>query len=157
MIRSVQTAGRLLFRSSQRETFLRPLIKAGAHSTNPEYFNRVEPYEIYRSRFLNAFNDQTLDSWWVRHWLLKLHQEDSIPPPEVVESALRACRRLNDIALAIRFLETIRLKCKVVSGSWDWMQKEIDPTMKELGIPTLATLGYEKPQLAFPDPDDCFT
>ncbi|TGZ57820.1 hypothetical protein CRM22_009868 [Opisthorchis felineus] len=157
MIRSVQTAGRLLFRSSQRETFLRPLVKAGAHSTNPEYFNRVEPYETYRSRFLNAFNDQTLDSWWVRHWLLKLHQEDAIPPPEVVESALRACRRLNDIALAIRFLETIRLKCKVVSGSWDWMQKELDPTMKELGIPTLAALGYEKPQLAFPDPDDCFT
>lgn len=82
---------------------------AACHSTNPKYFNKKEPYEEFRNRFLNAFNDKTLDSWWLRHWLQNLHIEDAVPPPEVVVSALHACRRLNDIALAIRFIESVKV------------------------------------------------
>ncbi|VDP48573.1 unnamed protein product [Echinostoma caproni] len=127
---------------------------AACHSTNPKYFNAREPYEEFRTRFLNAFNDKTLDSWWLRHWLQNLNLEDCIPAPEIVASALHACRRQNDLALAIRFMETIRMKCLQVKGAWDWMQKEIAPTLKELGIPTLAELGYEKPELAWHHHDD---
>ncbi|KAA0191330.1 Mitochondrial cytochrome c oxidase subunit Va, partial [Fasciolopsis buskii] len=127
---------------------------AACHSTNPKYFNKKEPYEEFRNRFLNAFNDKTLDSWWLRHWLQNLHIEDAVPPPEVVVSALHACRRLNDIALAIRFIESVKYKCSIVKGAWDWMQQEIGPTMKELGIPSLEQLGYDKPELAWVHQDE---
>jgi hypothetical protein len=36
---------------------------------------------------------------------------DLVPEPRIVIAALNACRRLNDIALAIRFLETVKDKC----------------------------------------------
>ncbi|KAF5404744.1 Cytochrome c oxidase polypeptide [Paragonimus heterotremus] len=155
MLRLLRVASRaVLVNSSRCTNFPVALVPIAQHSTNPKYFNAVEPYEEFRSRFLDAFNDKTLDGWWLRTWMQKLNLEDAIPPPEVVSSALRACRRLNDVALAIRFLEAVRLKCKVVSGSWEWLQKEIQPTMTELGIPSISQLGYDKPELAWPDYDD---
>lgn len=36
---------------------------------------------------------------------------DLIPEPKIVIAALNACRRLDDLALAIRFLETVKDKC----------------------------------------------
>lgn len=43
--------------------------------------------------------------------LTELHDFDVIPDPKVVEAALRACRRVNDYSLTIRFLEAIKIKC----------------------------------------------
>lgn len=43
--------------------------------------------------------------------LSELHDYDVIPDPKVVEAALRACRRVNDFALCVRFLEAIKIKC----------------------------------------------
>ena len=36
---------------------------------------------------------------------------DLVPEPKIVIAALNACRRLNDFALATRFLETVKEKC----------------------------------------------
>jgi len=36
---------------------------------------------------------------------------DLEPEPKIVIAALNACRRLNDFALATRFLETVKEKC----------------------------------------------
>lgn len=36
---------------------------------------------------------------------------DIVPEPKIVIAALNACRRLNDYALAVRFLETVKDKC----------------------------------------------
>lgn len=69
--------------------------------------------------------------------LTALHQHDIIPEPKIIESALRACRRVNDYALAVRFLETLRLKCgKKVKEIYPWLIQEIAPTLKELGMAT---------------------
>ncbi|CAH8500318.1 unnamed protein product [Schistosoma turkestanicum] len=124
------------------------------HSTNPQYENATEPYEVFLSRFVEAFDNPKIDSWWARKWMQNLHLEDAVPPPEVVISGLKACRRLNDIALAIRFIESVKFKCQVCKGAWEWLQKEIEPTMKQLGLPTLEQLGYDKPELAVIDYDD---
>lgn len=34
---------------------------------------------------------------------------DLVPEPKILDSALRACRRLNDLASAIRILEAVRV------------------------------------------------
>ena len=36
---------------------------------------------------------------------------DLVPDPQIVIAALHACRRLNDYALAVRFIETVKDKC----------------------------------------------
>lgn len=74
---------------------------------------------------------------------------DLVPEPRIVSAALRACRRLNDFALAIRFLEVVAYKggpqSKVI---WPYIVQEIRPTLDELGINTPEELGYDKPELA---------
>lgn len=35
---------------------------------------------------------------------------DLVPEPKIVEAALRACRRLNDLASAIRILESVKVR-----------------------------------------------
>lgn len=95
---------------------------------------------------------------------------DLIPEPKIIIAALHACRRLDDYALAVRFLETVKDKCgskvneiypyilQVGSTSSrkffacilrlnHWIQ-EIKPTLTQLGINTPEELGYDKPELA---------
>lgn len=87
----------------------RPLLPARMASSNPKYFNAEEPYSEFKERFICAFNQPNLDGWWMRKYLQDLHSEDIIPEPDIVISILKACRRLNDIALAIRYLESLQV------------------------------------------------
>ncbi len=38
---------------------------------------------------------------------------DLVPEPKILEAALRACRRLNDLASAIRILEAVKVREKM--------------------------------------------
>lgn len=87
----------------------RLLIPARFTSSNPKYFNWEEPYDEFKNRFITAFERPDLDSWWMRKYLQDLHTEDIIPEPDIVRAIYRACRRLNDLALAIRYTETLKV------------------------------------------------
>lgn len=91
---------------------LTPCILNGRRmaSSNPKYINSEEPYDEFKQRFLEAFNRPDLDGWWMRKYLQDLHTEDIIAEPEIVVSILKACRRLNDLALAVRYLESLNVK-----------------------------------------------
>jgi cytochrome c oxidase subunit 5a len=100
-----------------------------------------------------------------------LQGHDLIPEPKVVSAALRACRRINDLALAVRFLEAVHIKCgtkKHVDQVYPWILQEVSatacacacahgadaqirPVLDELGISTPEELGYDKPELFIPD------
>uniref|UniRef100_A0A146KXW9 Cytochrome c oxidase subunit 5A, mitochondrial n=1 Tax=Lygus hesperus TaxID=30085 RepID=A0A146KXW9_LYGHE len=101
-------------------------------------------YEAY-------FNRGDIDGWEIRKGLSDLHGMDLIPDPKVINAALRACRRVNDYALAVRCLESVKLKCgnnlKVI---WPYILQEIQPTLDELGVDTPEELGYDKPELHTP-------
>lgn len=43
--------------------------------------------------------------------MTELNNFDIIPDPKIIDAALRACRRVNDYALTLRFLESIKIKC----------------------------------------------
>lgn len=74
---------------------------------------------------------------------------DNVPEPVIISAALRACRRLNDFALAVRFLETVKDKAgSEVDKIYPYILQEIRPTLDELGISTPEELGYDKPELA---------
>ncbi|KAI4482130.1 hypothetical protein M0802_013811 [Mischocyttarus mexicanus] len=113
----------------------------------------TETDEEFDARYEKYFNRPDIDGWEARKAMNDLAGMDLVPEPKIICAALRACRRLNDIALAIRFLESIKEKCgPYVDTIYPYILQEIKPTMDELGLNTLEELGYDKPELALEEP-----
>jgi len=115
-----------------------------------------ESPEQFDQRFVDFFNRTDLDGWMVRSGLAELHKHDVVPEPKIVAAALRACRRVNDYSLAIRFLESIKLKCgpkKLQDTIYPYIIQEVRPVLEELGISTPEEMGYDKPELFTPSVD----
>ncbi|KAF3854978.1 hypothetical protein F7725_023033 [Dissostichus mawsoni] len=69
---------------------------------------------------------------------------DLVPEPKIVEAALKACRRLNDLASAIRILEAVKDKAGPHKEIYPYLIQELKPTLEELGISTPEELGIDK-------------
>merc|ERR1711963_982976 len=114
-------------------------------------FSSVAPQlqqdQEFDARYVEYFNRE------VRKGMADLCAMDLVPEPTIVAAALRACRRVNDFSLTTRILEVVRIKCGNREAEiWPYMMQELAPVMKELGIPSPAELGYDKPELALPNP-----
>jgi Cytochrome c oxidase subunit Va. len=115
------------------------LMSHQATETDDEFDTRYEAY----------FNRQDIDGWEIRKAMNDLAGMDLVPEPKIVNAALRACRRVSDFALAVRFLESIKEKSgSKVHEIYPYIIQEIRPTLDELGINTPEELGYDKPELA---------
>ena len=66
---------------------------------------------------------------------------DMVPSPKIIEATLRAARRLNDFALAVRIFEGIRDKVEKPSQYQEYVD-EFKSLREELGILTPEELGY---------------
>lgn len=98
---------------------------------------------------MNYLSRPDIDGWEVRKAINDLAGEDLVPEPKVIIAALKACRRVNDFAVAVRFLEVIKDQCgNRVNEIYPYILQEIRPTLKELGINTPEELGIDKPELA---------
>uniref|UniRef100_A0A0N4ZF02 Cytochrome c oxidase subunit 5A, mitochondrial n=1 Tax=Parastrongyloides trichosuri TaxID=131310 RepID=A0A0N4ZF02_PARTI len=112
--------------------------------------------EKFDKHFIDYLNRPEIDGWEVRKALSELHDFDVIPDPKVVIAALKACRRVNDFALCLRFFEAIKIKCgsqKNRDVVYGYIMNEIKPTLEELGIPTLEEIGLDKPEYFIPQPE----
>ncbi|XP_065091011.1 cytochrome c oxidase subunit 5A, mitochondrial [Ochlerotatus camptorhynchus] len=108
-----------------------------------------ESAEEFDARYEAYFNRSDIDHWEARKGMNDLLGMDLIPEPKIIAAALKACRRLNDYALAIRFLEGCKDKCgNKVNEIYPYLLQEIRPTLTELGIETPEELGYDQPELA---------
>ncbi|XP_066589810.1 cytochrome c oxidase subunit 5A, mitochondrial [Prorops nasuta] len=107
-----------------------------------------ESDDEFDTRFENYFNRNDIDGWELRKGLNDLAGMDLVPEPRILVAALKAARRLNDIAVAIRLLELVKFKTGYEMSTYNWVIKEIRPTLDELGISTPEELGYDKPELA---------
>ncbi|KZC06290.1 PREDICTED: cytochrome c oxidase subunit 5A, mitochondrial [Dufourea novaeangliae] len=108
-----------------------------------------EPEEEFNNRYVTYLSRSDLDHWDVRQVMNRLAGVDCVPDPSIVCAALRACRKLNDYALAVRFLEVVKDKCgPKVKEIYPYILQEIKPTLDELGVNTPEELGYDKPELA---------
>lgn len=68
-----------------------------------------ETDEEFDSRYEHFFNRPDIDGWQVRKAVNDLQGFDLVPEPKIVIAAMKACRRVNDYALAVRFLEAIKV------------------------------------------------
>lgn len=70
-----------------------------------------ESAEEFDKRYEKYFSREGIDGWEIRKGMNDLLGMDLVPSPKIIEAGLRASRRVNDIALAIRWLEGCKDKC----------------------------------------------
>nr|XP_022333375.1 cytochrome c oxidase subunit 5A, mitochondrial-like [Crassostrea virginica]XP_022333376.1 cytochrome c oxidase subunit 5A, mitochondrial-like [Crassostrea virginica] len=110
---------------------------------------------VSEGTWLQKNNYAQFDGWELRQLINFVAADDGVPEPEIIIEVLKGCRNNNDYALAIRFLEVVRLKGgNKMSEIWPYIMQEIGPTMQELGISTLKEMGYEEPELWLEKVDD---
>ncbi|ATY66763.1 cytochrome c oxidase polypeptide VI [Cordyceps militaris CM01] len=101
-----------------------------------------ETFEEFTARFEKEF-DGVQDVFELQRNLNNAFAYDLVPSPSVVAAALKAARRVNDFATAVRIFEGI--KAKVDSkGQYDQYLQELKPLREELGIPLKEDLFAEQ-------------
>nr|XP_057942537.1 cytochrome c oxidase subunit 5A, mitochondrial [Doryrhamphus excisus] len=105
---------------------------------------KQETDEEFDARWVTYFNKQDIDAWELRKGMNTLICYDLVPEPKILEAALRACRRLNDLATAIRILEAVKDKAGPHKEIYPYLIQELRPTLDELGIATPEELGIDK-------------
>ncbi|XP_078006932.1 cytochrome c oxidase subunit 5A, mitochondrial isoform X1 [Phascolarctos cinereus] len=106
----------------------------GSHETDEEF----------DARWVTYFSKPDLDAWELRKGMNTLVGYDLIPEPKIIDAALRACRRLNDFASAVRILEVVKDKAGPHKEIYPYIIQELRPTLDELGISTPEELGLDK-------------
>ncbi|XP_065166252.1 cytochrome c oxidase subunit 5A, mitochondrial [Atheta coriaria] len=109
----------------------------------------TETDDQFDARYEAYFSRSDIDGWEVRKAMNDLCGLDLVPEPKIICAALRACRKVNDYALAVRFIEAVKDKCgNNEKEIYPYIIQQIKPTLTELGLNTPEELGYDKPELA---------
>ena len=99
-----------------------------ARSSSTEH---QETFESFTERYVNFFQSAE-DLFEVQRGLNNCFAHDLVPAPAVVESALRASRRVNDYATAVRIFEGIKEKVENKIQYQAYLE-ELKPVREELG------------------------
>ncbi|KAG0061263.1 Cytochrome c oxidase subunit 6 [Linnemannia elongata] len=98
-----------------------------------------ETFEHFTERFVKFF-DNVDDVFELQRGLNNAFGYDLVPSPSVIAAALKASRRVDDYATAVRVFEGLKVK----AGS-DALYKqyldELAPLKNELGVQTKEELG----------------
>jgi cytochrome c oxidase subunit 5a len=90
-----------------------------------------ETFESFTERYVNFFQSAE-DLFEVQRGLNNCFAHDLVPAPAVVESAVRASRRVNDYATAVRIFEGIKEKVENQAQYQAYLD-ELKPVREELG------------------------
>ncbi|RZF36803.1 hypothetical protein LSTR_LSTR014000 [Laodelphax striatellus] len=150
-LRSSRFDSRSNFHSLSKSNLLRSLSYEKPHLTRViarGYSAETETDEDFDCRFEAYFSKPDIDGWEVRQGINNLIGYDCVPEPRIICAVLKACRRVSDYSLAVRFLEAVKFKCGGrVNAIYPYILQEIRPTLNELGVDTPEELGYDKPEL----------
>lgn len=102
---------------------------------------KEESDEEFDARWEAYFNRDDIDAWELRKGLNDLYGYDVVPQPKIVVAMLKAARRLNDIALAVRILESVKEKAAGDQKVYSFVMEGVKPTLEELGLETPEKLG----------------
>jgi len=108
-----------------RSTRISPIVARYAHG------HAQETYESFSERYVNFFQNAE-DLFEVQRGLNNCFAHDLVPSTAVVEAAVRAARRVNDYATAVRVFEGIKEKVENKSQYEAYVQ-ELKPLREELG------------------------
>ncbi|CAA7265096.1 unnamed protein product [Cyclocybe aegerita] len=103
-----------------------PTLARSAHG------HAQESFESFSERYVTFFQNAE-DLFEVQRGLNNCFAHDLVPSPAVVEAAVRAARRVNDYATAVRVFEGIREKVENKT-QYDAYVQETKPLREELGL-----------------------
>ncbi|KAG9068591.1 Cytochrome c oxidase subunit 6 [Linnemannia hyalina] len=98
-----------------------------------------ESFEDYTARFVKFF-DNVDDLFELQRGLNNAFGYDLVPSASVIESALKAARRVNDYPTAIRIFEGLKAKANNDAIYKQYLE-ELAPLRAELGVETKEELG----------------
>ncbi|CAG9943360.1 unnamed protein product [Clonostachys rosea f. rosea IK726] len=114
-----------------------PLVARSAvmsfSTTVPRRSGHEETFEEFTARFEKEF-DSVQDVFELQRNLNNAFAYDLVPSPAVVAAALKAARRVNDFATAVRIFEGIKSKVEN-KGQYEQYLEDLKPLREELGIP----------------------
>ncbi|PHH64954.1 hypothetical protein CDD81_3591 [Ophiocordyceps australis] len=119
----------------------RPLVPFAARAAHANFTttrsrrneHAEETFEEFCARFEKDF-DAVQDVFELQRNLNNVFAYDLVPSPAVVTAALKAARRVNDFATAVRIFEGIRAKVEN-TGQYQQYLEELKPLRDELGVP----------------------
>ena len=97
----------------------------GAHA------HETESYEAFNQRYQTFFSSCN-DLFELQRGLNNCFAYDLVPSTQVIESALRCARKVNDYATAVRILEGVREKVEN-KGQYAALLDELKSVIDELG------------------------
>lgn len=92
-----------------------------------------ETFEEFTTRFEKEF-DEAYDLFEVQRVLNNCFSYDLVPAPAVLEKALRAARRVDDLPTAIRVFEALKYKVENEKQYKAYLE-ELKDVREELGVP----------------------
>lgn len=105
----------------------------------------METDESFDAKWIEFFNSPNIDEFELKQGINDLYAlYDAVPEPEVVAAALKAARRLNNFAIAVRIIEAVKKKGGGDMNIYNYIIENIRPTLDELGINTLEELDFAK-------------
>lgn len=96
-----------------------------------------ETFEAFTERYVNFFQSAQ-DLFEVQRGLNNCFAHDLVPAPAVIEAALRAARRVNDFATAVRVFEGVKEKVENKQQYQAYLE-ELKPVREELGMCSVIT------------------
>jgi len=123
-----------VLRARPTTTFLRSSTPAVAVRFSSSDAHGQETFEAFSERYV-AFFQGAQDLFEVQRGLNNCFAHDLVPSTGVVEAALRASRRVNDYATAVRVFEGIKEKVEN-KKQYEAYLDELKPIREELGIQT---------------------
>ncbi|GAA5809210.1 Cytochrome c oxidase subunit 6 [Mucor flavus] len=98
-----------------------------------------ESFESFTERYVKFF-DGVEDLFELQRGLNNAFAYDLVPATSVIESALKASRRVNDFATAVRVFEGLKDKVENETQYLEYL-KELEPIRAELGVLTKEELS----------------
>ncbi|CCD24479.1 cytochrome c oxidase subunit VI NDAI_0D01650 [Naumovozyma dairenensis CBS 421] len=116
--------------------------KAGSQIRKYSSHGDEETFEEFTARYEKEF-DEAYDLFEVQRVLNNCFSYDLVPAPAVVEKALRAARRVNDLPTAMRVFEALKFKVENEDQYKAYLD-ELKDVREELGVPLKEELFAEK-------------
>lgn len=135
---------RTVFRSALQARVMAPAVRPAAAFVVPRLAQTIsirkysesheeESFEEFTARYEKEF-DQAYDLFEVQRVLNNCFSYDLVPAPVVIEKALRAARRVNDLPTAVRVFEALKYKVENEDQYKAYLD-ELKDVREELGVP----------------------
>ncbi|CEJ01397.1 hypothetical protein G6F70_005341 [Rhizopus microsporus] len=119
-----------------------PAVRPAAMGLTKRFYSaghEDESFESFTDRYVKFFNGVE-DLFELQRGLNNAFAYDLVPAPSVIEAALRASRRVNDFATAVRVFEGLKEKVENESQYKQYLE-ELAPVREELGVLTKEELS----------------